>query len=487
MKTSNIYILSAIICFVATACVSKVDTATVKIKAKNLDGREVVFNRSYNGVSLTTNTPAEFGADSTFTLTIPTEGIEYIRIIASDPNRNLPYIYKAFYALPGTTEVTIDPLAEDNIAVIPPSGNLIDGQAAQSAADIYDIWLALATGRIDALGLKADTVPTIAIGKLNEYTDSIINSYSIASPAVRKALELDIAMMKLMVFDQCVFINRKKSNAAEWKSEFARLREKTDMKNPANALNPFFGEQIASSLFAGDVFTDYNYPTDVTTDSLLRARTEYYLATYDGKTAESAIGTMLYNDGEQSTFSLSAPAITERFKELFPTSGLIPLLDEKAAANKAFNNPEESEDIVFLDNSKIKTLAEVLTPYKGKPVLIDLWATWCGPCRESFAHIGPIQEYAVANNVQLLYISVDEQPGIDEQWKRMARYFKLKGHHLLIDPEIKQEVYSTFGSNGYLSIPRYAIVDREGNLTLCPQNLSESTDPTPLLTLLDEL
>ena len=488
MKIAQIFFPVSAVSLLALSCVSKSDTATVKIQVKNLDGREVIYNRSYDGVYLATDTPVTLDADSTFTLSLPTGGgIEYVRIIARDPNRNHPYVHKAFYALPGTTEVTIDPSAEENVAIVPPTGNSLDGQAAQSAFDIYNMWWSLATSQADPLDLGNDSVPAMAIGKLNEYTDSMIGVYSDASPAVRKALERDANLMKLMVFNQCVYLNHKKENAMEWKRELTQLREQTDMTNPANALNPFFGSDITSSLCAGDILHDYNYPEGVTPDSMLRAKTEYYLNTYNGKTAESAIGTLLYNDAVRNTYSPSAPAITEHFKELFPSSGLIPLLDEKAAENKAFNNPEESDEIVFIDNSQIKTLAEVLAPYKGKPVLIDVWATWCGPCRASFAHVEPIQKYAEENGIQLLYLSIDEQPDIENQWKRMARYYKLKGHHLLINPDIRQEVFSTFGENGYLSIPRHAIVDREGNLTLCPQQLSESNDFAPLRALLDSL
>ena len=68
----------------------------------------------------------------------------------------------------------------------------------------------------------------------------------------------------------------------------------------------------------------------------------------------------------------------------------------------------------------------------------------------------------------------------------MAQYYKLKGHHILINPDYKMEVFSTFGNNGYLGIPRFAIVDREGNINVCPQALSEIADFAPLRALLDQ-
>lgn len=52
------------------------DTATIKIKSKNLDGRKLTYNRSYNGVYLSTFTPAELDADSIVTITMPVDGVE---------------------------------------------------------------------------------------------------------------------------------------------------------------------------------------------------------------------------------------------------------------------------------------------------------------------------------------------------------------------------------------------------------------------------
>lgn len=462
------------------------DTATIKIKSKNLDGRKLTYNRSYNGVYLPTFTPAELDADSTVTITIPADGVERMMVFANDTERKLAGVSKSLYILPGITDITIDPLAEEKVAVVTPTCNSLDATAAQSAESIYNLWFALVTGRRDALGLSSDTVPTVVTSKLTAYGDSILGVYSDASPAIMKALERDVHLEALMVYKACCFKATDRPDASKWEQELARLRKETGLTNPANALNPFFAQELAGAFYYSDTFPDGNIPSDITPDSLLKLKTEYFLNAMPGKAAEAAIGTMLYNDGARSTFSRGAPALTERFKALFPDSGIIPLLEEKARENYAFNHPAESEEIVFLDNAGIKSIADMLAPYKGKPVLIDLWATWCGSCRKSFGHVEPIQQYAAEKRIKLLYLSIDEQPGIEDQWKRMARFYKLRGDHLLINADIKHEIYSTFGENDILTIPRFVIVDRDGNITLCPQPLSENPDFAPLRTLLNQ-
>ena len=83
---------------------------------------------------------------------------------------------------------------------------------------------------------------------------------------------------------------------------------------------------------------------------------------------------------------------------------------------------------------------------------MDIWATWCGPCRDSFAFVKPLQEYAQEKDIVLLYLSIDN-PEAEEKWKKMAAHYDLKGEHIRIQEAFKQEIYDTFGSNGALYIP----------------------------------
>ena len=49
-----------------------------------------------------------------------------------------------------------------------------------------------------------------------------------------------------------------------------------------------------------------------------------------------------------------------------------------------------------------------LSDYKGKPVIVDFWATWCGPCRASLPHLDEIQERYRGRGLVVVGLSLDD-------------------------------------------------------------------------------
>lgn len=467
------------------------DNASVKISARNLDGRNIEYKRTHNGVWLNAFSPVTFGSDSVFTFDMPSDsGVETVLLRVFDPAGKLPSLFRSFYILPGVNNITVDPSSPLPVGLVTAKGNADDADAADLKDSIYDVWFSLATGRKDALGLNIDTVPASARRTLEAYGERLLKLKAGVSPEVAEKLKHDIRLGLLNTFFMCETVNTgfgstlSDDSRRQWQEAVGVMTEESDLDNPLGAGSSLLPEIINNCFYYS---TDRNALSALAPDSVLPVKFRYITDNFTGKIREAALGNLLYSDGESGGFSVTAPRLTEDFKKMYPESGLIPALDSMAAKNLTFHNPPESPDIVFIDNTSVKSLSELLERYKGQRVLIDLWATWCGPCRKSFSHVGPVQQYAAENGLRLLYISIDEGQDMESKWKNMARFYNLKGDHLLMTPNLKKDIYSTFGNGKYMFVPCYATMDSDGKITVIGSKYAESADFLPLKEILDGL
>ena len=138
-----------------------------------------------------------------------------------------------------------------------------------------------------------------------------------------------------------------------------------------------------------------------------------------GKAQEAAMAQLFLEDQERQMNDPKMPVYAERFLQLYPETSW--------------------QDLHLPDVSQAKTFQDIIAPYKGKVIFMDIWATWCGPCRDSFAFVKPLQEYAQEKDIVLLYLSIDN-PEAEEKWKKMAAHYDLKGEHIRIQEAFKQEI-----------------------------------------------
>jgi thiol-disulfide isomerase/thioredoxin len=101
-----------------------------------------------------------------------------------------------------------------------------------------------------------------------------------------------------------------------------------------------------------------------------------------------------------------------------------------------------------------------LESLKGKYVYIDVWATWCGPCREEIPHLQKLEEDYKGKNIEFVSISVDQKKDYDK-WHKMIEEKSLRGQQLFADNDWQSKFVQDYAVEG---IPRFILLDTEGKI-----------------------
>jgi thiol-disulfide isomerase/thioredoxin len=128
---------------------------------------------------------------------------------------------------------------------------------------------------------------------------------------------------------------------------------------------------------------------------------------------------------------------------------------EKLKQQKLNNTQAPSFD--YENHAGGKTKLEDL---RGKYVYIDVWATWCGPCRAEIPSLQKIEEKYHDKKIAFVSISVDEQKDY-EKWKKFVVEKQLGGIQLYADKNWMSDFIKAFGIN---SIPRFILIDPTGKV-----------------------
>ena len=103
-------------------------------------------------------------------------------------------------------------------------------------------------------------------------------------------------------------------------------------------------------------------------------------------------------------------------------------------------------------DGRIWTLAD----FKGKYVYIDLWATWCNPCKREFPYLKALEEKFAEAEIEFVGLCTDKDKG---KWEEMVKGGSLSGVQLYLGPQSQfQKAYNVAG------IPRFILLDKEGRI-----------------------
>lgn len=102
-----------------------------------------------------------------------------------------------------------------------------------------------------------------------------------------------------------------------------------------------------------------------------------------------------------------------------------------------------------------------LSDFKGKVVYIDVWATWCGPCKKEFPFLKNLEaDFHGNDNIIFMGVNVDISKDI-QKWKNFLDKEQLPGIQLFAGDDAPAKLMSPYGIK---SIPRFILVGKDGKV-----------------------
>ena len=235
-----------------------------------------------------------------------------------------------------------------------------------------------------------------------------------------------------------------------------------DQYNP-----PFLDNVVADSLLNSEEFTDFvlqNYtrnlysPTAMFGNRFVDA-SRYYVKATNARGINADLARYCYYlpqvlDGKDVP------------KPLIEDKNLSDLYDKYVEEYKrsVASNKEKvtgNEHIHYLDMKEVapdKVLSTILDRYKGKTALIDIWATWCGPCRVAIDQMKPMKQELEGKDI--VYIYLTSSTSEFEDWERVIS--DIHGEHYYLTEEQLNHILQQYGEQAY---PTYAIYNPKGERT----------------------
>jgi thiol-disulfide isomerase/thioredoxin len=150
--------------------------------------------------------------------------------------------------------------------------------------------------------------------------------------------------------------------------------------------------------------------------------------------------------------SPSLAAVRETPSEAAPRPGIHPLSTGEMTAFRFHPEPRDIYNVRFVDGSGA---ARSLSDWKGKVVLLNLWATWCAPCRKEMPALDRLQKALGSDGFEVVALNLDR--GGVETAKKFLDQIKIEALKLYADPSTRAST-----ELNAVGMPTTILIDRDG-------------------------
>lgn len=152
------------------------------------------------------------------------------------------------------------------------------------------------------------------------------------------------------------------------------------------------------------------------------------------------------------------------FTQMWPNSKRLPALKSALTPYLEFMSTYNPNDSTGLILEEPASWQEFIRAYRGKIILVDLWASWCEQCEEQFAAYADIKKLLqkYPDDLEVLFVSLDA-PEDRADWHRDIHFHHLTfGQHILATGDLLVQIEDRMAER--YAVPNYLIVDRQGQL-----------------------
>lgn len=180
-----------------------------------------------------------------------------------------------------------------------------------------------------------------------------------------------------------------------------------------------------------------------------------YLSKVKSENIKSDLAALLINLISDKNTPEENNKIITTVKKYVKDKDILAQLEARMASMVSFKDglPLPAFNLVDRDGKMVSS-----DSFKGKLLYIDLWATWCAPCKKEIPALQKLEAEYQGKNIAFVSISIDE---VKKQWDDFLKNNKMTGVQLFANILENPNFIHTYEAT---SIPRFVLVDKEGKV-----------------------